>query len=334
MLALETYNSFGIKVFAHNYLEVDSVMKLKEWRHSNPNELFFILGEGSNILFSGDQKQMILINRIMGIRELKRNENYVTLEVGSGENWHNFVEYCVEKNYGGIENLALIPGSLGAAPVQNIGAYGREIKDVLKSVKYFDMDSLEEYQLLNIDCEFGYRDSIFKNALKGKAYITSIILQLTTNKHELKLDYGAIRDQINSKDPENISIKEVFDAVVNIRRNKLPDPKVLGNAGSYFKNPIISPLLFQQLKHRFPSIPHFISKNGDIKLAAGWLIDKAGWKGKRSGPVSCYEKQALVIVNHGGATAGEILAHAFKVKASVFSMFGVELEEEVNLIAG
>jgi len=330
--SLKEMNSFGVDSEAENVIRIDSQSKLQIWRESEPDQEVLILGEGNNVLFVHEPKQTILKNELKGKHIVHETEESILLEIASGENWHALVEWAVNNGYGGIENLALIPGSVGAAPVQNIGAYGVEVKDRIEQVKYFDLEKCR-FEVLSADqCLFSYRDSIFKNELAGKAFITGIQLRLSKNSHDINTKYGALQQNIEGQGIESPGIKDVFNAVVAIRNQKLPDPAVLGNAGSYFKNPVISTGMFEQLKHKFPDIPSYPAGDQFVKLAAAWLIDRSGWKGKRIGDVGTHENQALVIVNYGGASGMDIYQFGNRIKASVFANFGVQLEEEVNLV--
>ena len=330
--SLRHLNTFGIQADADRFVEIQSKEQLLQWRKAQPGEDFFVLGEGSNVLFLGDPPMTILHNRMKGIELLLEQSDRVRIRVASGENWHNLVSWAVERNYNGIENLALIPGSAGAAPVQNIGAYGVELADVLHSVEYFD-DRDEKIKVLPArDCELAYRSSIFKGALKGRSFITAIVIDLRKFRGESPSRYEALERYLEEKGITRPGIKDIFNAVIDIRQSKLPDPAILGNAGSFFKNPVVDKLHFMELREKYPEIPGYPAGEERTKLAAGWLIDRAGWRGKRLGNVGCYEKQALVLVNYGGATGRDVQAFAQQVKESVFQHFGVPLEEEVNLV--
>lgn len=331
--ALKAYNSFQVEAFSEDFHLIKSVEELKSlWATGNISD-YLIIGGGSNILFAADPSISLLKNEIRGIKHLSSNENEVLISTGSGENWHEFVSWCVNSNFGGLENLALIPGSLGAAPVQNIGAYGVEVGDLVYQVYYFDMMDGIEKSIMGKDCKFSYRDSIFKHELKGRAFITEVVLKLTRKDHLIQLEYGAIKDRLVENGVTSLpEIKDIFNAVVQIRQMKLPDPAIIGNAGSFFKNPVVSVNILDQLKKKFPSIVSFRLNDKESKLAAGWLIEQSGWKGKSIGDAGCYEKQALVLVNKGSATGKDILNLATRIKVSVFAKFGITLEEEVNII--
>jgi UDP-N-acetylmuramate dehydrogenase len=291
----------------------------------------FILGGGSNILFCQDYNGLILKNSILGIDIDAEDEKHVYIKTGAGEEWHHLVLFAVNNGYAGIENMSLIPGSVGAGPIQNIGAYGVELKDVLVEVEAIEIETGHLRRFTNEDCKFGYRNSIFKGEGKGKYIITSTTIRL--NKQPvLNTKYGAIEEEIKRMGVNEINIKAISDAVINIRQSKLPDPAKTGNAGSFFKNPEISKEQFDNLKERFPTIIAFDTLDGNKKLAAGWLIEQCGWKGKRIGDAGVHPNQALVLVNYGNATGNEILTLANDILKSVFEKFGVELETEVNII--
>ena len=288
-----------------------------------------ILGGGSNILFTQDFDGIVLLNSIKGISVVDENENEIILEVGAGENWHEFVLYCVKKNYGGLENLSLIPGNVGASPMQNIGAYGVEVKDSVNTVKFIDLKSGLSDELTTEHCEFAYRSSIFKTKFKNQKFITHVRFKL--NKRPVfNTSYGAIEEELMKL---NLipSVENISSAVINIRRSKLPDPKLIGNAGSFFKNPVISFEKAEKLKTEFPEVPLYPSGDSGMKVAAGWLIEKAGWKGKRFNNFGVHAKQALVLVNYGGSKGSEINILADKIRESIREKFDVELEKEVNI---
>lgn len=330
--SLKTHNTFGIDVKADAFVEVLSVAELTALLGQSGvrSDLRLILGGGSNILFTRDVAGLVLNVAIPGIAvdDLGQNEFLVT--AGAGVVWHHLVEYCVKSGLGGIENLSLIPGRVGAAPMQNIGAYGVELKDVFHRLEALHIESGELHRFTLDECQFGYRESVFKRQFKGQFIITSVTLKL--RKHaQLNTSYGAIGQQLLAMGIAQPSIADVSRAVIAIRQSKLPDPAHLGNAGSFFKNPVVELALFDKLKSEFPNIPHYPAQNG-VKLAAGWLIEQCGWKGKRIGNTGCHEQQALVIVNYGAATGQEIVDYAMNVTVSVNQRFGVALEQEVNLI--
>lgn len=330
---LTNLNTFGININADYFASVQNVQTLidilsLEYIDKLPK---LILGEGSNILFTKDYHGLVIKNDLKGIHLIDQDDNHVWLKVAAGENWHDFVMYCVQQGYGGIENLSLIPGTVGAAPIQNIGAYGVELSNVLTQLDALNLQTGAIRTFTNQDCQFGYRNSIFKNTYKGQYVILSIMLRLD-KKPTLHLDYGAVKDTLQQMHIVQPTIKAVSDAVMTIRRSKLPDPKALGNAGSFFKNPIISHAHFVELKKQFPKVVHFsVGKNDAIKISAAWLIEQCGWKGKRFGDSGVYEKQALILVNYGKANGVEILDLAHKIQASVQTQFGIALEPEVCL---
>lgn len=329
--SLKTHNTFGIDVKADAFVEVTSVDDLKGLL-SLPavrSDLKLVLGGGSNVLFTRPVDGLVISMGIQGIEvtEAPNNGHFVT--AGAGVVWHQLVEFCVNKGLVGIENLSLIPGRVGAAPMQNIGAYGVELKDVFHHLDALHIESGELRRFYLDECQFGYRESVFKRQLSGRYIITSVTLRLSENA-PLNTSYGAIREQLATMGVENPIAADVSRAVIAIRQSKLPDPAMLGNAGSFFKNPVVPLALFEQLKAEYPNMPHYPAPDG-MKLAAGWLIEQCGWKGKRVGNTGCHEQQALVIVNYGGATGQEIVDLAMNVTMSVNQRFGVELEREVNL---
>jgi UDP-N-acetylmuramate dehydrogenase len=331
-ISLKPYNTFGIDVKAKSFGRFDSIDGLKSLLGNRDSETpLFILGGGSNILLTQDLPFFVLKNEISGIEVVNETETSIVLKVGSGVEWHSFVRYTVEKGWGGIENMSLIPGSVGASPMQNIGAYGSEIKDSFVSLEALHIDSLELHTFNKEQCQFGYRESVFKRALKGQYVIVSVSYELL--KHpKVNTTYGAIQSEIEVMGVEHITVDTVSQAVMNIRRSKLPDPKILGNAGSFFKNPVVSKAIFEKLLVNYPDAPHYPQESGEEKLAAGWMIEKAGWKGKRIGNCGVHEKQALVLVNYGGATGQEIFDLSTLIIEDIHSKFGVSLEREVNIL--
>jgi UDP-N-acetylmuramate dehydrogenase len=331
--SLLTHNTFGINVKAKFFIKVSSVIDIVEALNDSrcTKENKFILGGGSNILFTKNYDGLVLQNLIEGISVEDLDGDNIIVTTGAGVNWHSLVEYCVENNFGGIENLSLIPGTVGAAPIQNIGAYGQELKNVFFSLKGILVDTGEEIAFLKNDCKFGYRNSIFKNEFKNKIVITSVSLKLN-KKPELVLDYGNVKNELEKLKLTRITIKDVSNVICRIRESKLPDPKVFGNAGSFFKNPEIDSSLFDEIKKDYAEAPGYETGNKKIKIPAGWLIEKAGWKGKRIGNVGTYQNQALVIVNYSNASGEEVISFADKIKESVYDKFKIWLEAEVNII--
>ncbi len=331
--SLTDFNTFGIHAQAKAFVSVRSIEELKEALKLN-FEKRFILGGGSNILLTKDIEGLVIHNAIKGIEVVKEDKNAyeVFVSVGAGENWHHLVVYCLENGWGGIENLALIPGNVGTAPIQNIGAYGVELKDVFHTCTAINRKTLETKIFTLEDCQFGYRESVFKNEVKGQYVITSVTLKLTTANHKLHTQYGAISDTLLEEEITMPSIQEVAAAVIKIRQSKLPDPKKIGNSGSFFKNPMISQNEFKQLRERFEAIPFYPVGNGMVKVPAGWLIEQAGFKGKRFGEAGVHDKQALVLINHGSATGKAIWDLAQRILATVKETFDIVLQTEVNII--
>jgi UDP-N-acetylmuramate dehydrogenase len=331
--SLKKFNTFGISVDGKYFTRVasmDDLLEVKDFISEN-NCPFIVLGGGSNVLFLKDYEGLIVRNELRGIEILKEDENHVYVKAQAGEDWDDFVAWCVKNNFAGLENLSLIPGSIGASPIQNIGAYGVEMKDHFVELEGFHWETGEIRTWKYEDCQFGYRNSVFKNELKGKVVILSVIFRLDKNP-VFKTGYGAIQEEIKQMGVEQLSIEAIRDAVISIRKRKLPDPEEIGNAGSFFKNPVISERQFLSLKNIFPKIVSYQLPDGSHKLAAGWLIDRAAWKGKRIGNAGVHEKQALVLVNYGNANGNEIIQLASQIEQSVKDMFGVDLEREVNVI--
>jgi UDP-N-acetylmuramate dehydrogenase len=331
-ISLKAFNTFGVDALAHSFVTISSIGQLEQVFSQliSPEIPFLVLGQGSNLLFTRDYNGVIIKNEIEGIDVVDENEEHVYVKAGAGVNWHEFVLHCINHDWGGVENLSLIPGTIGAAPVQNIGAYGVELKDILHSLRAWDVRKKKLIEFSNTDCAFGYRNSIFKQDLKGVVVIGEVIFKLT-KKHTIKVGYGAIKDELAKKGISEPTIRDVSNAVIAIRSSKLPDPKLIGNAGSFFKNPVVTQHFFENLQKCYPDVVAYPSRN-DVKLAAGWLIEQAGWKGFHEGSVGCYDKQALVLVNLGGATGKEILNLAQRIQASVKGKFDVELEMEVNTV--
>ncbi|SEG32688.1 UDP-N-acetylmuramate dehydrogenase [Halpernia humi] len=334
--SLKNYNTFGVDVLAKYFAEVFSVEELieilKNHQPTTDNRQPLILGGGSNILFTKDFDGLVIQLNLKGISEEIINENEVLVTAKAGENWHELVQYCLAKNYGGLENLSLIPGNVGTSPMQNIGAYGVEIKDSFVSCKVLNLKTLEVETFAKEKCDFGYRDSIFKKEGKGKYVILEVTFKLTTKNHLIKTEYGAIKVELEQMGIENPTIQDVSKAVIAIRESKLPNPKIIGNAGSFFKNPTISKDNYLELKEKFETIPGFPNENG-IKVPAGWLIEQCGWKGKQIGNVASHKDQSLVIINATGkATGKEIFNFSQMIIDSVLEKFGILLEREVNII--
>src|SRR3989339_1211785 len=329
---LTRLNTFGVSIQSKFFVQLDSELNLEELFKSSlfrNNEKLF-LGGGSNILFTKDFKGIVILNKLKGIEILEDNLGYVLVRCMSGEMWHDLVIFTVDRGYWGIENLSLIPGTVGAAPMQNIGAYGAELRNVLESVETFDVKTGEKRIFNKEECEFGYRDSIFKNKLKNRYFISAVVLKLS--KFEKKnLTYKILADYLNKNKVEVKNSSDISKAVAEIRCSKLPDPKLIGNAGSFFKNVFVGENKFNELMKIFPDMPHFEEDNM-IKVPAGWLIEQCGWKGKRVGNVGVHERQALVLVNYGEATGRGIIELANKIIALVKEKFGLELTPEVNIV--
>ncbi len=327
--SLAKYNTFGIAASAKEIILLSETKQLEQI--PNLTACLFI-GGGSNILLTGDIDGTVIINQTRGICTVTQDEDYIELAVASGENWHDLVLYCIENNFGGLENMSLIPGSVGAAPMQNIGAYGKEIKDILTYVGAVEIETLKKVRFTNEACKFGYRESIFKKAAKGKYFITDIGIRLTKKDHKLNTSYGDIENYLQEENITNPTIRDVSNAVIAIRQSKLPDPAVLGNSGSFFKNPIIEQAHFDTLKIKFPDIKSYPTPDGKVKIPAGWLIESLGWKGKRVGNTGSHVKQALVLVNYGGAQGNEVHALAKDIQKNVLDTYQIRLDMEVNLI--
>ena len=332
-VSLRRFNTFHIDVTARYYIEVSDYKQFSELIESgfldkNP---YLLLGGGSNLLFTNNFNGIVVQIKNKGIESFKNTDDTVLVKAAAGENWHEFVAYCVDKGFGGLENLALIPGNVGSCPIQNMGAYGVEVKDSFYSLEAVDLKTGEVKTFHNKDCNFGYRDSIFKGDLKGKFAIWSVTFQLSLNPL-VHIEYGAIKNELNAMGIETPGIKDVSKAVCAIRQSKLPDPETLGNAGSFFKNPTVDQKFAEKLRESFPKLVSYLLADGNEKLAAGWLIEQCGWKGFREGDVGVHENQALVLVNYGNAKGSQILTLAHRVQNSVYERFGVKLEMEVNVI--
>jgi UDP-N-acetylmuramate dehydrogenase len=330
---LLSYNTFKIAAKARYFASVTtlpelySLMDTPVYKH----EKHLILGGGSNILLTGDFEGLVIKIDLKGIETVWEDDSTIVLKAGAGEPWHSFVMHCVANNYGGIENLSLIPGTMGAAPMQNIGAYGVEVKDLIKSVEAIDVHSGATRMFNNRECEFGYRESVFKRSLKGKYFISSVTLTLTKKNHVLNTSYGAIQQTLDQHNTAP-SVKSISDAVISIRQQKLPDPKVIGNAGSFFKNPTIDQKQYESIKKSYPEIPGYFSDNQHVKVPAGWLIEQCGWKGKTFDAIGVHPHQALVLVNYGGGTGEKIWSLAQDILSSVKKTFGIDLQPEVNIM--
>jgi UDP-N-acetylmuramate dehydrogenase len=331
-ISLKPFNTFGLDVKAENFTEVASVEEIQTllnepfWREQE----LLILGGGSNVLFTKDVQGVVMLNRIGGIGIVREDEAAVWVKAGAGVVWHELVMWCIERGWGGIENLSLIPGSVGAGPMQNIGAYGVELKDVFYELEAMKLDDLTVHTFSNAACRFGYRESVFKRELRNKFFIISVTFKLSKSA-QLNTSYGAISTELQRMGVQEPGIRDVSNAVINIRRSKLPDPTLLGNAGSFFKNPEVDEQVFSALKAAYPNVVGYPTSPGRVKLAAGWLIEQCGWKGRVVGHTGSHKDQALVLVNYGGATGKEIWQLALDIKSSVLEKFGVNIEPEVNV---
>ena len=330
-LPLKPYNTFSIDAKAKFFNSFSLVEELEEALMMYSEYPIFILGGGSNILFTKDYDGVVLKNEIKGIELQHEDAGHVYVKVGAGENWHQFVLHCLSHNWAGIENLSLIPGNVGASPIQNIGAYGVELDDVFWSLEAFHLGERTIHTFTREDCEFGYRKSIFKERYKDRFAIISVTFQLK-KKAIFHTGYGAITEELEKMGVKDLSIKAISQAVINIRSSKLPDPQKIANAGSFFKNPEVPTEKYEALKSEFPNIVAYPLAKGTVKLAAGWMIEQCGWKGFRKGDAGCHAKQALVLVNYGNATGKEIYDLSTEILQSVKNKFGVVLEREVNII--
>jgi UDP-N-acetylmuramate dehydrogenase len=331
-ISLKTFNTFGIDARAAFYASFSNVNELVELMGNQSNILpVLILGGGSNLLFTDNFTGLVLKNEIKGIEKIQEDDDFVYVKAGAGENWHQFVVHCINNDLAGVENLSLIPGNVGATPMQNIGAYGVEIKDVFHELEAFHLQDKTIVKFGLTDCAFGYRESIFKRKCRDRFVILAVTYKLR-KKPVFNTSYGAIEQELEKEGVQELSIKAISDAVIRIRSSKLPDPAVTGNAGSFFKNPQISGEQLQTLKNQFPAIVGYPLEDGSVKLAAGWLIEQCGWKGYRKGDAGCHPKQALVLVNYGHASGREIYDLSTEILESVKEKFGVQLEREVNII--
>lgn len=332
-ISLKPFNTFGINASARFFASVQSLQHIRELFETTEykNNAHFILGGGSNLLLTKDVDALIIKNELKGIEILKETEDWVYVKCAAGEVWHEFVMYCISHNYSGLENLSLIPGCTGASPMQNIGAYGVEIKDTFYELEAIDTKSGELRTFNKTECEFGYRESVFKRKYKDRFIITSVTFRLS-KKPQFHIEYGAIKQELEAMQISDLSIRAISQAVINIRSSKLPDPKQIGNAGSFFKNPEVTADTHNRLKAEFPNLVAYPLENGDYKLAAGWLIEQSGLKGYRTGDAGVHQLQALVLVNYGTATGKEIYDLSTHVLQTVKHKFGVELEREVNIV--
>ncbi|WP_299891065.1 UDP-N-acetylmuramate dehydrogenase [uncultured Lacinutrix sp.] len=331
-ISLKSYNTFGIDVMAKHFVSIDTVSDLtsliKQKHFSNK----LILGGGSNMLLTKDIDALVVHINLKGKTIVSQTETSVFIKAEAGENWHEFVLWCLDKGYGGLENMSLIPGNVGTSPIQNIGAYGVELKDHFVSCEALNLNTLELETFNNSDCNFAYRNSIFKNEVKGQYIITSVVFKLSKKDHELKTNYGAIKTKLEEMMVKTPTIHDVSKAVIAIRESKLPNPKELGNSGSFFKNPVISSEAFLKLQQNFPEVPSYYVSKKEVKVPAGWLIEQAGFKGKTFGNYGVHKKQALVLVNYGGAKGEEILELSKLIQKTIYRIFNISIEAEVNIL--
>ena len=329
--SLKEYNTFGIDALAKYFSAFQTAEQLKEIIENKKAESKMILGGGSNILFTKNYDGLVLKNEIDGINIVDEDDQFVFITAGAGVKWHSFVMYCVNQNLGGVENLSLIPGNVGASPMQNIGAYGAEIKDVFYELKALHLNEKSIHKFSSAECEFGYRESVFKKKYKDEFAILNVTFRLRKNPG-FNISYGAIETELKKMHVETLSVKAISDAVIQIRLSKLPDPSVIGNAGSFFKNPVITKEQMEKIQQHHLNLPFYKADEENFKIPAGWLIEQCGWKGFRKGDAGCYEKQALVLVNYGNATGKEIYSLSEEIKLSVNEKFQIELEREVNIL--
>jgi len=332
---LQGHNTFGLSATANRYVAIESPDQLVHTlqQPATKSAPLFVLGGGSNILLTQNIDALVLHMAVKGIVFTPHGSNHVLVNAGAGENWHSLVMHCLDRGYGGIENLSLIPGTVGAAPMQNIGAYGVEIKEVFHSLEAVEISTAKTVTFTGDECQFGYRESIFKRQAKGRYIITSVTLKLTTTQHAMNTSYGAINDTLGTMGIAAPTIADISRAVIRIRQSKLPDPAQIGNAGSFFKNPVVDKLDYEALKAEFGEVPGYAQADGHaVKVPAAWLIDQCGWKGHRRGAIGVHNKQPLVLVNHGGGKGSDIYALAMDIRSSVAQKFGIELTPEVNII--
>ncbi len=331
-ISLKPYNTFGIDVKAKHFVSVHNIDDLKQVLSLSKYSNKLILGGGSNMLLTKNFDGLVIHINFKGISIISENDNTVIIKANAGENWHNFVLWCIENGYGGVENLSLIPGNVGTAPIQNIGAYGVELKDVFESCEAISLETKSLQSFSKSDCNFGYRNSVFKQEAKGKFIITSVCFKLSKQNHNLNINYGAISSELDQMKVSHPTIQDVSKAVISIRESKLPNPKKIGNSGSFFKNPVISKTLFNNLLKNFEDIPCYPVSKQEVKVPAGWLIEKAGFKGKRFGNYGVHKNQALVLVNYGDANGTDILNLSKLIQKTVHRLFGISIEAEVNIL--
>ena len=330
--SLKNHNTFGIEASAKQFVAVHDTTELKSILEQNKTEKKFILGGGSNMLLTKNIDALVIHVDLKGKKIIKEDEDFVWVESQAGENWHEFVLWTIDQNFGGLENMSLIPGNVGTTPVQNIGAYGAEIKDTFVSCEAMSIENQEMRSFTKAECHFGYRESVFKNEAKDQYVITSVDFKLTKRNHKINISYGDISGELAKNNITNPTLKDVSNAVIAIRQSKLPDPKELGNSGSFFKNPILKKSDFEKIHHQFPEMKYYEVSETEVKVPAGWLIEQAGFKGKRFGDAGIHKNQALVLVNYGNATGQEILEVSKTIQKTIFETFGIHIEAEVNVI--
>jgi len=330
--SLKKYNTFGIEAKASKFVAVHTVAELKTVLEQHRNDKKFILGGGSNMLLTRDIDALVIHVDLKGKKIIKEDRDFAWIEAAAGENWHEFVLHTIGLNLGGLENMSLIPGNVGTTPIQNIGAYGTEIKDTFVSCEAMHIETQQIRVFTKEECHFGYRESIFKHEQKDQYVITSVVFKLTKKDHKINTSYGDITKELEKNNVQTPTLKDVSDAVIAIRQSKLPDPKVLGNSGSFFKNPIIPKSDFDKISINFPDMPNYVISETQVKVPAGWLIEQAGFKGKRFGDAGIHKNQALVLVNYGNATGQEILDVSKDIQKTIFEKFGIAIEAEVNVI--
>ncbi|SCY43019.1 UDP-N-acetylmuramate dehydrogenase [Flavobacterium caeni] len=331
-VSLKKYNTFGIDAKAKRFVAVHSTDELREVLQRHADQPKFILGGGSNMLLTQDVDALVIHVDLKGKKVVEEDDDFATVEAKAGENWHGFVLWTIDQNFGGLENMSLIPGNVGTTPIQNIGAYGTEIKDTFTSCDAIEIatGNLRTFDLA--ECRFGYRESVFKQELKNRYIITAVRFKLTKRNHKINTAYGDIQSELAKNNIDAPGLRDVSNAVIAIRQSKLPDPKELGNSGSFFKNPIISKKAFEKVQAQFPDIKSYPVSDTEVKVPAGWLIEQAGFKGKRFGDAGVHKNQALVLVNYGNATGQEILAVSKDIQRTILEKFGIAIEAEVNVI--
>ena len=330
--SLKKYNTFAIEAKAKQFVAVCSVTELKTILQEYSNDKKFILGGGSNMLLTKDIDALVIHIDLKGKKIIKEDTDFVWVESQAGENWHEFVLWTIAQNFGGLENMSLIPGNVGTTPIQNIGAYGTEIKDTFVSCEAMKIETQEIKTFTKPECHFGYRESVFKNEVKNQYIITSVVFKLTKQNHKINTSYGDITSELTKKNIITPTLRDVSNAVIAIRQSKLPDPAELGNSGSFFKNPIIGKTDFEKIHQKFPEMKYYEVSETEVKVPAGWLIEQAGFKGKRFGDAGIHKNQALVLVNYGNATGQEILNISKNIQDTIFETFGIYIEAEVNVI--